>query len=221
MVTNEQFMAYYLHKVRDIVFKGSYQKALWINSKNKRHPIVITLCLGAKRFVQSVMGMMDCIMTLKDHSSFTFAHGNRFLGKSKGFVFKMLVNLPRSGVELMKGTQVGGDMQNQWIVFEHVKWLKEWQTMVCRIYDIKCFEVLAIACCNMPFENGATQTLFWENLNVVRVENGVPNANLKVFMSNNAHSELGCCENDLWTYKPMSSHVNVIVFCTSPPTQIQ
>lgn len=36
-------------------------------------------------------------------------------------------------------------------------------------------------CCDMQLEDGATQTLFWENLNVYIIESGVPSVN---FMAN-------------------------------------
>ena len=65
---------------------------------------------GSKRFVRTGMGTMDSIMALKDHSTFKFVHGNWFPGQSKDkvFVFKMSIDLPSSGVELVKRMQVGG-----------------------------------------------------------------------------------------------------------------
>jgi hypothetical protein len=46
------------------------------------------------------METIDSIMSL----SFKFVHGSRFLGQSKDivFVFKIFVDLPSSGVELVK-----------------------------------------------------------------------------------------------------------------------
>jgi hypothetical protein len=41
------------------------------------------------------------------------------------FVFKMSVDLPGSGVEVVKMIQVGGDMENSWSMFDHVKRLKD------------------------------------------------------------------------------------------------
>jgi hypothetical protein len=66
-------------------------------------------------------------MALKDHSGFKYVHGSRFPGqfKDKIFVFKMSVDLPGSGVDLVKRMQVGGDMENSWIMFDHVKRLKD------------------------------------------------------------------------------------------------
>ena len=57
---------------------------------------------------------MDSIMALKDHSGFKYVHDSRFPGqfKDKVFVFKMSVDIPGGGVDLVKRMQVGGDMEN-------------------------------------------------------------------------------------------------------------
>ena len=68
---------------------------------------------GSKRFVRSRMGTMDSIMVLNDHSGFKYVYDSRLPGQSKDkvFVFKMSVDLPGSGVNLVKRMQVGGDME--------------------------------------------------------------------------------------------------------------
>ena len=48
--------------------------------------------------------------------------------------------------------------------------------------------MLIIACCDTQFEDGAIQTLFWENLNVVMAENGVRKTNFKGFMADIAQA---------------------------------
>lgn len=62
---------------------------------------------------------MDSIMALKDHSSFKFVHGSRIPGQSKDkvVVFQIVVNLLRSGVELVKHMHVGRGMENLWVMF--------------------------------------------------------------------------------------------------------
>ena len=49
------------------------------------------------------MRTIDCITVC--HYAFKFVHGSRFPGQSKDkvFVFKMFVDLPSSGVKLVKG----------------------------------------------------------------------------------------------------------------------
>jgi hypothetical protein len=59
---------------------------------------------GSRRFVRSGMSTMDSMMALKDHSGFKYVHGSRYLGQSKDkvFVFKILVDLLGSGIDLVK-----------------------------------------------------------------------------------------------------------------------
>ena len=104
------------------------------------------------------------------------------------FVFKMSVDLPGSSVELMKRMQVGGDMENSLIMFDHVKRLKDWTTMACHVYDSRYCKVFTIACCDMQSEDGAAQIFLGENLNVVMADNGVPNVNFKGFMADSAQA---------------------------------
>jgi hypothetical protein len=145
---------------------------------------------GSKRFIRSGMGSLDSIMALKNHSGFKYVHDSRFPGQSKDkvFVFKMSVDLAGSGVDLVKRMQCGGDMENSWIMFDHVKRLQDWTTMACHVYDSKHCKVLTIACCDMQSEDARAQTIFWENLNVVMLENGVPNVNFKGFMADSAQA---------------------------------
>ena len=66
-------------------------------------------------------------MAFKYHLGLKYIHGSRFLRQSKVkmFVFKMSIDLPGSSVNLVKRTQVGGDMENSSIIFDHVKCLKD------------------------------------------------------------------------------------------------
>lgn len=54
---------------------------------------------------------------------------------------------------LARRMKCGGDMENSWIVFDHVKNLHEWITMTCKIYDNMHCKILTIACCDMPLED--------------------------------------------------------------------
>ena len=118
-------------------------------------------------------------MALKDHLGFKYVHGSRFMGQSKNkvFIFKILVNFLGSDVYFVKRMQVEGDMENAWILFDHVNRLKDKTTLACHVYNSKNCKVLTIACCDLQYEDGVAQTFFWENLNSVMSENGV----LKVY----------------------------------------
>ena len=73
------------------------------------------------------MGTMDSIMMFKHHLCFKYFHGSRFSRQSKDkmFAFNMSLDLPGSGVDLVKRMQVGRDMDYSWIMFDHVKCLKD------------------------------------------------------------------------------------------------
>lgn len=48
-------------------------------------------------------------------------------------MFKMFVDGLRSGVDLVWRMQLGGDCQNFFVIFDHVKMVKSWTTIVCHI----------------------------------------------------------------------------------------
>lgn len=91
-------------------------------------------------------------------------------------------------------TFVEEDMENYWIVFDNVKDLKDWTTLTCHLDR----GVLIIACCDMHFEDGATQIVFWDNLNVVVAENGVSKVNFRGFMAINAQANWNAMGRIYW-----------------------
>ena len=133
---------------------------------------------------------MDSIMALKDYSGFKFIHKNKFPGQSKGkvFVFKMSVDCPGSGVDLVKRMQPRGDLQDCWIMFDHVKRVESWTTMAAHVYNSKYCKVMTIAICDMQSEDAEAQELFWTQLNTVMRENGVDTVNFKGFMVDSAQA---------------------------------
>jgi len=72
-------------------------------------------------------GVFNNIMTIKKESKFKYIHDSVFLGqeKEKVYVFKMFIEGPGSGVDLVKRMQPGGDLQNAWMMFDHVKRVKD------------------------------------------------------------------------------------------------
>jgi hypothetical protein len=67
----------------------------------------------------------------------------------KVFMFKMSLYGPTSGVDLVRHMQLGGDLQNRWLMFDHVKHVQEWTTMACHVYNSVYCKVLTIVICNM------------------------------------------------------------------------
>ena len=107
-------------------------------------------------------GVIDNIMTMKRESKFEFIHDSVFPGqaKEKVYVFKMLTEGPGSGVDLIRRMQVGGDLQNAWMMFDHVKRVKDWTTMAYHVYDPQYKKVMTIAICDMQSEDTEVQVQF-------------------------------------------------------------
>jgi hypothetical protein len=99
---------------------------------------MISLCRsGGKR------GAYDSIMAMKTYTTIEYVHGNVFpgQGKEKVYVFKMLEDRPGSGVDLVKRMQPGRDLENAWLMFDHIKRVKEWTTMACHVYEGPMYHV--------------------------------------------------------------------------------
>jgi hypothetical protein len=107
---------------------------------------------------------------------------------SKVFVFKMFEVGPGSGVDLVKRMQLGGDLQDVWMMFDHVKRVKKWTTMACHVYDSTYCCVMTIAVCNMQSKDATAQSVLWKNLNVVLAKHGVPEPTFKGFMADSAQA---------------------------------
>jgi hypothetical protein len=50
---------------------------------------------------------------------------------------------------LVKRMQPGGDLEDTWIMFDHVKHVKHWTTMACHVYDSTYYQVMTIVVCDM------------------------------------------------------------------------
>jgi hypothetical protein len=127
-------------------------------------------------------------MTMKKESKFEFIYDSVFpgQGKEKVYIFKMLTEGPGSGVDLVRRMQLGGDLQNAWLMFDHVKRVKEWTTMACHVYDLAYKKVMTISTCDMQSEDTKIQVQFWRCLNVVMTRHGIDHPNFKGFMADSA-----------------------------------
>jgi hypothetical protein len=63
----------------------------------------------------------------------------------KVFVFKMSKVGLGSGADLVKRVQPGEDLENAWMMFDHVKRVRQWTTMACHVYDSTYCRVMTIA----------------------------------------------------------------------------
>ena len=136
--------------------------------------------------------VMDNITKLRGSSNWAFVQENKFPGQGsdtdKVFVFKMSEVGPGSGVDFVKRMQVDGDLQDAWMMFDHVKRVKGWTTMACHVYDSKYCRVMSIAICDMQSEDIVAQTIFWRNLNAVVARHDIPNPKFKGFMADSVQA---------------------------------
>ncbi len=84
--------------------------------------------------------------------------------------------------------QLGGDLQNAWIMFDHVKYVASWTTMVCHLYNHAYCKVMSIMICDMQFEDIEAQQIMWTKLNEIMLKHGFPKLNFKGFMANNTQA---------------------------------
>ena len=137
-------------------------------------------------------GIIDSITKLHGASKWAFVQERKFPGqrtdKDKVFVFKISEIGPSSGVDLVKRMQAGGDLQCAWMMFDHVKRVKEWTTMACHVYDSLYCKVMTIAVCDMQSEDCSAQVLLWRNLNSIVQRHGVDDIQFKGFMADSAQA---------------------------------
>ncbi len=57
----------------------------------------------------------------------------------KVFIFKMLINGVGSGANLVMRMQLGGDLENAWIMFDHVKYVASW-----KLWFVMCTTMLIV-----------------------------------------------------------------------------
>ena len=112
-------------------------------------------------------GVIDSITKLRGSSTWAFVQESKFPSQgtdtNKVFVFKMSEVEPSSGVDLVKCMQVGGDLEDAWIMFDHVKRVRGWTMMACHVYDSSYCRVMTIACSDMQSEDTVAQIVFWQN----------------------------------------------------------
>ena len=83
---------------------------------------------------------------------FTFHNISKPAYLPKSWISPKITNVvfgPGSGVDLVKRMQARGDLQCSWMMFDHVKQMKEWTTMACHVYDSLYCKVMTIAVCDM------------------------------------------------------------------------
>ena len=104
---------------------------------------------------------------LKRHSSYDYIHDNSLprQGREKiVYIFKMSTCKVASGVDIVKRMQPGGDLQYEWVMYDHVKRMVGWTTIGIHVYDPEFWKVVTIAVCDMQCEVQDAQVRMWQSL---------------------------------------------------------
>ena len=135
-------------------------------------------------------GYVDNILKLKRGSRYDFIHDSCFPGQGSNlaYIFKMSTVGPGSGVDLVRRMQKGGNLQSEYIMFDHVKRVPFWTTLGTHVYDPVYCKVMTICVCDMKSEMANHQKQMWMSLIVVMEKHGVKDVNFAGFMADSAQA---------------------------------
>ncbi len=100
----------------------------------------------------------------------------------------MSVNKVGSRVGLIARMYLEGDLENSRIMFDHVKWVIGWTTMVCHVYDSRYCKMMTIIVCDMQSKDTKAQQIMWTKLNGTMFKHRYVEPNFKGFMVDNAQA---------------------------------
>jgi hypothetical protein len=63
--------------------------------------------------------------------------------------------------------QSGDDLQNVWMMFDHIKDVQGWMTMACHVYDLVYYKVMMIAIFDMQSRDTEVQCVLWKKFNAI------------------------------------------------------
>jgi hypothetical protein len=82
--------------------------------------------------------------------------------------------------------QLGDDLQNVWMMFDHIKCVQGWTTMACHVYDLIYCKVVMITVYNMQSKDTEAQCIMWRKLNTIFEKKGLGTLIFKGFMVDGA-----------------------------------
>ncbi len=100
----------------------------------------------------------------------------------------MLINGVKNGTSLVMRMQLGGDLQNTWIMFDHVKHVVGRTTMACHVYDLAYCKMMTIVTCDMQSKDIKAEQKLWTKLNESMLKHGFPKPNFKGFMADSTQA---------------------------------
>ena len=128
---------------------------------------------------------------LKRHSMYDFIHDSVLprQGREKIiYIFKMSTCRVASGVDLVRRMQPWGDLQFEWVMYDHVKRIDGWTTLGIHVYDLEYRKVMTIVVYDMRCEAQDAQMRMWQSLLEVMELHGYTNINFKGFMADSAQA---------------------------------
>jgi len=93
-----------------------------------------------------------------------------------------------SGVDFVRRMQPGGDFENEWVMFNHVKRVDKWTTLGVHVYDPMHCKTMTIAVCDMKLEMAEHQVQMWKSMLVVLKKHALNNVNFKDFMADSVQA---------------------------------
>jgi hypothetical protein len=152
-----------------IELNNVFDKIFVLSSPNIRHTI------KSFKDVTKGNGYSDNILELKRKLHYDYIQDNVFPIQG---VPKVSTYWPTSGVDIVTRMQLGRNLENVWIMFDHIKGVQGWITMGYHVYDMSYCRVLIIAICDMQFEDANSQILMWFSLTrLVKKEGKIENVN--------------------------------------------
>ena len=83
---------------------------------------------------------------------YDYIHDNLLSGQGQEkivYISKMSTCRVVSGVDIVRRMQPGGDLEYEWVMYDHLKRMEDWTTTDIHIYDPKFRKVVTIAVCDM------------------------------------------------------------------------
>jgi len=102
----------------------------------------------------------------------------------------MFVNGIAFEFDLVWQMQPSEDLQNAWMMFDHIKRVQGWTTMVCHVYDPIYCKVMIIMICDMWSKDVKTQCIMWSKLNTLVRKKRLGMPIFKGFMVDGAQANL-------------------------------
>ena len=107
----------------------------------------------------------------------------------------MSIVSPDSGEDLVQRMQPGGDLELQWVMFDHVKCISHWTTLEVHVYKPNHCKVMTICVCDMKSEMAEHHKQMWRSLLMVMEKHRVKNVNFAGFMAESAQANFNAvCE---------------------------